>query len=300
MMCQQLAAVLVLVSVASWQPRVWWPSTRKKLVEVRGEPDKQQRDQISELQEYMFGLPGELDADLRLLGTNRRRIAQLTSLSILLGVAGDLFGVTSSLLSLPALRGPARSLRLDTYYPVQDFKRYFDEDEKFELLYPRTWLQDKAVFVARNNERAGLRPGDAEALLRRRSVKPSALVAFGPPQGTSRENLSVFKSELTPGFSLRGTLGPPEQAAQRLLDTAIAPPASGKAARLLGAYETPDSAYQFEYELSLPTNITLHNLAVVAERRGRSLYTVTILCPEDVWLDRQVSFRSVADSFRLL
>lgn len=240
-----------------------------------------------------------VDADLRLLGTSRRRIAQFVSLAVGVGLAGDLFGSTSALLSLPPLRGPARTLGLDTYYSVGGTKRYVDSDERFEVVYPRTWLEDQAVYVARINRRAGVRPGDAEFFLQRRSNKPLPLVAFGPPGGGVRENLSVFKSEVAPGFSLEGTLGPPALAAQRLLDTAIAPPDSGKTAKLLDAFETYDR-YAFEYTLTLPSNLTLHNLAVIAQRQGRFLYTMTVVCPGDVWNDRRDVFENVASSFRLL
>jgi hypothetical protein len=43
-----------------------------------------------------------------------------------------------------------------------------------------------------------------------------------------RENLSVIRSSVLPGFSLRGTLGSPNEAADRLLSSVIAPAASGK------------------------------------------------------------------------
>lgn len=42
------------------------------------------------------------------------------------------------------------------------------------------------------------------------------------------ENVSLVKSELMPGFSLRKTLGEPKEAAEKLLSTVIAPPDSGK------------------------------------------------------------------------
>lgn len=42
------------------------------------------------------------------------------------------------------------------------------------------------------------------------------------------ENVSLVKSGLMPGFSLRGTLGEPREAAEKLLSTVIAPPDSGK------------------------------------------------------------------------
>ena len=48
---------------------------------------------------------------------------------------GDLFGVTSFLLSAVA-PDAARSVRLDTYYPVGGLKRYVDDDLGFEFLYP--------------------------------------------------------------------------------------------------------------------------------------------------------------------
>lgn len=251
-------------------------------------------------EKYVLGSPDDFDANLRLIGTSRGRIVQFVSLAAFLGLAGDLFGITSALLSLPPLASPARELKLDTYYPVGGFKRYVDDSEAFELVYPKRWLEDQAVYVARTNEQAGLRSGDAEALLKKRRAGPAAIVAFGPPRGTSRENLSVFRSNLVPGFSLRGTLGPPREAAQRLLDTAIAPEGSGKTATLIDARETSLGYYAFEYTLTLASQqITLHNLAVVAQRQGKFLYTLTILAPDDVWPSRKDVFEQVADSFKL-
>lgn len=48
------------------------------------------------------------------------------------------------------------------------------------------------------------------------------------PGGDGIENVSVVKSELMPGFSLKKTLGEPKEAAEKLLSTVIAPPDSGK------------------------------------------------------------------------
>ena len=55
------------------------------------------------------------------------------------------------------------------------------------------------------------------------------------PPGTAQENVSVVRSQLAPGFSLRGTLGAPTEAAERLLSTAIAPPGSGREYELISA-----------------------------------------------------------------
>ena len=49
-------------------------------------------------------------------------------------------------------------------------------------------------------------------------------MAFGPPGTSAEENLSVVSGPLRPGSSLLGTLGPPEQAADKLLRERIAKP----------------------------------------------------------------------------
>jgi PsbP len=90
------------------------------------------------------------------------------------------------------------------------------------------------------------------------SLRP--LAAYGPPAGTSQENVSVVKSVLAAGFSLRGTLGAPQEAAERLLSTAIAPEGSGREWQLLSARaeqrraagdsgEQQQEVYRFEYTI---------------------------------------------------
>ncbi|KAJ1491392.1 hypothetical protein T484DRAFT_1774582 [Baffinella frigidus] len=59
-------------------------------------------------------------------------------------------------------------------------------------------------------------------------------VAFGPRGGDGKENVSVVRSTLRKGFTL-GMLGEPTEAAQKLLNNAIAPKGSGKEATLLEA-----------------------------------------------------------------
>jgi len=256
---------------------------------------------------YVFGAPGELAGDLERLGTSPRRIATFGFLGLAVALAGDLFGVTSALLT--AAPGPiqsaARGARLDTYYMMGPLKRYVDDEFGYEVRYPKAWLGDQSVYVARTMARAGNAPGDADALLRSRAPRraaPAAVAAFGPPRGTFAENLSIFRSELPAATSLRA-FGEPGDFARRLLETSIAPPASGKTAELLGASERPDGAYAFEYRLTLPASKggrVLRNLAVVAVRGGRALLTLTVLCDEGDWPAREAEFRAVADSFRLL
>mmetsp|Transcript_16430 Transcript_16430/g.53492 ORF Transcript_16430/g.53492 Transcript_16430/m.53492 type:complete len:303 (+) Transcript_16430:24-932(+) len=237
---------------------------------------------------YLVGKPGELDADLRLLGTSRRRILEAVSLAAVIALAGDFLGMTSALLS--AAPDQARTLRLDSYYGVRGLRRYVDDEERLEFLYPEPWLADRDVYLSR-------RQSPEEAFLSSKKKSSAPLVAFR----RRRENVSVVKSEVLPGFSLRKTLGDPSTAARRLLDLSVAPPTSGKTATLLDAQETRNGYYQFDFTVQLPSGDVFHNLAVVAERGGTQLYTLTILCPEAAFTPAQeLIFRQVADSFKLL
>lgn len=109
------------------------------------------------------------------------------------------------------------------------------------------------------------------------------------------------------GFSLEGTLGTPEEAANKLLSEAIAPPGSGRETTLLSAFESDrgprqrgDGAlcYQFEYVLKRRDGRELHNIAVIGNR-GDELYTLTVLVPEEEWAAKRGSIEAVASSFHL-
>lgn len=263
---------------------------------------------------YVFGAPGELKGDMARMGTSPRRVL-LASLGVLaIALAADLFRITSTILRIAPsnVQEAARRARLDTYYPIGDFKRYIDDEYRFEVRYPERWLGDQAIYVSRMQGRSGAY--DADALLKSRKQKgPAALAGFGPAGNTLAgntagggkfENLSVFRSPVTPGLKLRN-LGSPTEFAQRLLDTAVAPPESGKKTTLLAASERADGAYAFEYCLQLPERRdgspgrVLHNLAVAAVRDGNELFTLTVLCGEEDWLDREPVFCQVAKSFRV-
>ena len=63
------------------------------------------------------------------------------------------------------------------------------------------------------------------------SSRVQTVAAFGPPRGDASENVSVVRSKLGGPLALE-SLGAPEVAAQRLLDSAIAPEDSGKVSTL--------------------------------------------------------------------
>ena len=270
--------------------------------DAAGEPPK---DAV----EYVFGKPGEFERDMALLGTNPRRLLLFGSLALGIAGVGDLFGVTSALLtaSPPPVKAFASKTRLDTYYLVGPLRRYVDDEFGFEVKYPRAWLGDQAVYVARTQNRARALAtdpsGDAFIKAGRSRRGPAAVAAFGPAAGTFAENLSVF-SAAVPGVSLAALGASPAAAAQRLLDVSIAPPSSGKTALLLAASARPDGLFAFEYTLALPTRrdgapgAVLHNLAVAAARPDE-LLTCTILCKEDDWPGREAAFREAAASFKL-
>lgn len=112
-------------------------------------------------------------------------------------------------------------------------------------------------------------------------------VAFGPPgrlnaQGTSVNgdtNVSVIVSKVPPGFSLRGTLGTPTSAAEKLLSTSLAPEGSGRVATLLEAEEDVDRrVYQFTYVVDRgERGVKLRAISVIsASPSGDTLINLTV------------------------
>ena len=166
---------------------------------------------------------------------------------------------------------------------------------------PQNWLQDQAVVLFKAQNAAlpvdgyeyGMRP-------KKRSVGPDC--AFGPPErsGDNSENVSVVRSQLPAGFKL-AALGPAADAAQKLLDTAIAPEGSGKIAKLLEAGESIRRGqlfYTFEYLLTRVDGKKIHNIAAITVLRGE-LFTLTVLTPESDWAQKGAPLRQVSDSFVL-
>ena len=136
--------------------------------------------------------------------------------------------------------------------------------------------------------------------------------AFGPPgklvNGKSESgdiNVSVIVSSGLVGFSLAGTMGKPEDAAEKLLRLSIAPEGSCRTATLESAREdTNRNVYQFEFVVdrgvaNLPP---LRNISVIAASpAGDKLYTLTVVAPVRVWENpvEAEKLRKIAESFHL-
>ena len=243
----------------------------------------------------------------------------------LIAPAVNLWGSGSFVLSLfPDL---ARENRLDTFYPVgtqtgypysagfprlnydEGFKRYYDEQGRFEFRYPAGYVQDTSVYL-RNADAAYSRRMMDPTLASTPAARPirratGPEVAFGPAGSQGEENLSVVIGSLQAGFSLKGTLGPPAEAAERLLQQSIAKPGVRDPTLLsAGARMSERSGiplYQFEYRVDYPSSSQkpTYTVCVVGAVRD-TLFTFASRVPEPAWVERADSLRETAASFVLL
>jgi photosystem II oxygen-evolving enhancer protein 2 len=136
--------------------------------------------------------------------------------------------------------------------------------------------------------------------------------AYGPPgrlnqKGVTQQgdtNVSVIVSSGLSGFTLKGTLGTPKDAAESLLLKSIAPEGSGRTATLLRSIEDRNGEnYKFEYIVDFgERRPPLRNIAVIAASpNGETLYTLTVVAPAEKWMDDKydAKLRKIADSFHL-
>ena len=254
----------------------------------------------------------------------------MTSLAITgtIGPLTNLWGSGSFVFSL--FPDASRDLRLDTFYPVGTkflypyaggyldynnggFKRYYDERQRFEFIFPAAYVLDQRIYMQQQdrayNQRmmdptlASLPPGGGRPPSRR--SQQGIAVALGPAGETGAENLSVVVGSLAPGFTLRGALGSPTEGAERLLKETIAKQAVVRETTLLGAAERTSAKsgrplYQFEYRVdyeseSQPPSYTI---CVVGSANGE-LFTFASRVPEAVWSERAAALREAASSFVL-
>ena len=247
---------------------------------------------------------------MRAMGTNPRRIFLSLTTSTSIALAANFLGITSNLLgSVPS--EVVESTGLDTYYPVNGFKRF--NGSGYTLTIPKEWVADTAVELAKATRRAGTldygmkRPGSGAPGA---GVLPDA--AFGPPgkkdargltpQGADT-NLSIVISQLRKGFSLR-ELGPPKGAAEFLIRVSLAPEGSGRVGTLLTASEVRRGGplYQFEYEVDRgQRGVPLRAISVIGIVDGENLITGTVVAPKADWTDERYAtkLRKIIESFCL-
>ncbi len=250
---------------------------------------------------YVFGKPGELRNDAEKAGIDPARFIGYNLLALMLALGANFVGVTSLLMSKT---NPEyfRSIGLDQLYEVGGYRRYSSPEQKYQFMYPSTWEQDRAVLAQK------LRLAETPSAMKKSVENTGPDVALGPVRGSiprsNKNNVSVIKSKVLAGFSMQGTLGDPQQAAEFLLKSSIAPPASGKTYKLIGAQrEGPGEKYVFEYTVKkLDSNgnavFNQHSISVIANR-GTDLYTCTVVAPEQDWAEREEQAKVVANSFQI-
>ncbi|CAM9092949.1 unnamed protein product [Ectocarpus sp. 4 AP-2014] len=228
---------------------------------------------------YFFGKENELWDDMRANGVTRERFVLYSLLGGAVALGGNLFGVTSALLGSVAPEA-SRDLRVDLLFPIGGFKRFYSPEDGYEFMYPDTWVGDSGLALRRQRDLEDLRASPAAvARARQRRSSSAPEVAFGPQGGDGIENVSVVKSELMPGFSLKRTLGDPKEAAEKILSTVIAPPDSGREWELLEAFEDNREpgglVYQFEYRIQVVVFVWS---APTRDEREKLLYMPFFFC----------------------
>jgi hypothetical protein len=152
-------------------------------------------------------------------------------------------------------------------------------------------------------------------------TRPDA--AYGPAGkgATSKgrlENMSVIKSKVLPGFSLRGTMGSPLEAAQVILKSMFnaAPKlnsdlrgaegteegadGSGTEVRIIDAREEMRGklpAYVFEYTLQKPQLGLFQHTVCVIIARDNDLFTLSTMTPQGDWESDKDKIMTIANSF---
>jgi len=199
---------------------------------------------------------------------------------------------------------------LDTYFPRGEYKRC--RTSEYTFVIPKEWVADTFVELAKAQRK--VQPLDYSMQQERRNGKITTLPdsAYGPPgrlnqKGVSESgatNVSVIVSSGFTGFTLRGTLGTPRDAAETLLSKSIAPEGSGRVATLIRSVEERGGqTYKFEYMVDRGSRgPPLQNIAVIAASpQGDKLYTLTVVAPAEKWKDANYDskLRKIADSFHL-
>jgi hypothetical protein len=256
--------------------------------------------------------PSPTAQDLMLaMGTNPRRIALSIFSATGIALAGNFLGVTSRLLTVIP-EDKVEATGLDTYFPRGNFKRC--QTDEYTYVLPSEWVADTFLALAKAQRKAQPLDYSMDQPQKRSSRATTTLPdsAYGPPgrlnqKGVTQQgdtNVSVIVSSGLSGFTLKGTLGTPKDAAESLLLKSIAPEGSGRTATLLRSIEDRNGEnYKFEYIVDFgERRPPLRNIAVIAASpNGETLYILTVVAPAEKWMDDKydAKLRKIADSFHL-
>lgn len=224
-----------------------------------------------------------------------KRFIAFNLLAVVLAIGANFVGITSSLLSSRA--DYFRDIRADIIYPINGYQRYYNKEEGFEFLFPINWRQDPRMLFAKEKER------ETPLALRNRNGLVLPVIAYGPAKSQFKENISVIKSKLEPGFVLETTLGPPVSAAEKLLATSISPPKSGKTSTLIDAHEEIRNglkSYVFEYLIDKEEPAIHQHTISVIQSQGNDLFTFTATVPQQDWTAaEEEKIRFIEQSFKI-
>ena len=100
-------------------------------------------------------------------------------------------------------------------------------------------------------------------------------------------NVSVIVAGGLSGFSLKGTLGSPTEAAEKLIRLSLAPEGSGRTVTLRSAVEDVDrQIYQLDYDVDRGNGrVPLRAISIIAAGTplGTKLITLTVTAPKEIW-----------------
>jgi hypothetical protein len=264
-------------------------------------PDKMVEETVKKSNEVLVS-PSFM---MRAMNTSPRRIFLSTFSASTIALASNFCGVTSNIL----VNIPERLVEksgLDLYFPRGKFKRYRSGEYQYTFVIMKEWVQDTSVELAKIQRRS--RSLDYE-MSKSSGLSTIPDVAFGPPRYLNPNgkdtNLSVIVSKLKPGFTLRGSLGSPNDAAETLLKVSLAPEGSGRIATLLSSAaevrgDDSDEFYTFKYRIDRDHGLPLKAISVITVKGGNTLITMTIVAPERDWTgDNGSNLEKVAASFKL-
>ena len=216
-----------------------------------------------------------------------------------LALGANFLGITSALLSTSP--GSEESI-LSDLYEINGFRRITSEALDYAFLVPSSWSPD--LMVLQTKMKFKELPLELQQKSELQGMPDSAYTAG---EGKARiNNISVVKSVVLPGFSLRQTLGPPKDALAYLAGKSLAPPGSGKQIDIVGAYQDEDpkgnERYQFEYVVRKASWETgRHTLSAIMFRPSdNQLLTATVVVPENEWAARSEQAEKMIKSFELL